>query len=406
MATIWLKGVKRYVSKKRTFYYLRASGERIVDALTGKPIDPETEPEKFATRLREMKDKLAALPAPQARAGTLLGVIEEWRGIPGTDGRPKRDPSPEWQALATATRKSYERMIDPKKGYIRRALNIELDRILLQALDTPNVVKIRNKVAKKFGFWTGNYAVKVLSTMFKFGKLYGHMTANPAKDVPALDRPEELEPQHRPWSDAEFKAMLSGARERGWDGVVLALGLGRYAGWPMGDIVHQPPSVWQRPRLVYIRRKTRKRKKVTNVQAPDALIEIIDEIDPDMEAESLVTNTAGDSYTEDGMRTMINKLCRELAEERKVQHGLNIHGLRHSLGSELYDLGLEREARKKFMAHESDEASKVYERGGNPSKHADKVARALNRKHRRQKQRSTEGHRADVQRTRTEREKV
>ena len=276
MATIWLKGVKRYVSKGRTFYYLRASGERIVDALTGKPIDPEIEPEKFATRLREMKDKLAALPSPKAKAGTLLRLIEEWRGIPGTDGRPKHDPSPEWQALATATRKSYERIIDPKKGYIRRALNVELDRILLQALDTPNVVKIRNKVAKKFGFWTGNYAVKVLSTMFRFGKLYGHMATNPAKEVPALDRPEDLEPQHRPWSDPEFKAMLGGARERGWDGVVLALALGRYAGWPMGDIVHQPPTAWQRPRLVYVRRKTRKRKKITNILTPDALIDIID----------------------------------------------------------------------------------------------------------------------------------
>jgi integrase len=385
MATIWLTGVKRYVSKGRTFYYLRASGERIVDALTGKPIDPETEPEKFTARLQQMKDKLAALPARKAKPGTLLDLIEEWHGISGTDGRPKRDPSPEWQALAAATRKSYERIIDPKSGYIRRALKIELDRILLQALDTPNVVKIRNKVAKKFGFWTGNYAVKVLSAMFKFGKLYGHMTTNPAKEVPALDRPEELAPQHRPWSDAEFKAMLGSARERGWDGVVLALGLGRYAGWPMGDIVHQPPTAWQAPRLVYIRRKTRKRKKLTNIRAPDALIEIIDEIDPDMDATTLVTNEAGEPYTEDGMRTMINKLCRELVEEGKVKRGLNIHGLRHSLGSELYDLGLEREARKAVMAHESDAASKVYERGGDRSIHADRAVRALNRKHKRQR---------------------
>jgi integrase len=384
MTTIKLTGVKRYVSKGITFYYLRASGERIVDAATGKPIDAETEPERFAARLQQMKDSLAAMPAVKAKAGTLLALIEEWRGIPGTDGRPKRDPSPEWQALSPATRKSYERIIDPKTGYIRRALNMSLDRLLLQAIDTPIVVKIRNKVAKKFGFWTGNYSVKVLSTMFNFGKLYGHNKVNPAEGVPALDRPEDLEQQHRPWADSEFKAMLGGARERGWDGIVLALGLGRYAGWPTGDIVHQPPSVWQRPRLVYTRRKTRKRRKVTNILAPDALVAIIDEIDPDMDAKTLVTNEAGEPYTEDGLRTMINKLCRDLAEEGKVKPGLNIHGLRHSLGSELYDLGLEKEARKQMMAHESDAASKIYERGGNRSVHADKAVRALNRKHRRQ----------------------
>ena len=83
-----------------------------------------------------------------------------------------------------------------------------------------------------------------------------------------------------------------------------------------------------------------------------------------MEAETLVTNEQGERYTEDGLRTMIHKLATELVSEKKVKPGLNIHGLRHSLGKELYDLGLEREARKAVMAHESDAASKVYERDG------------------------------------------
>jgi hypothetical protein len=65
------------------------------------------------------------------------------------------------------------------------------------SIDTPNVVKIRNKVGKAFGFWTGNYAVTVMSTMFSWGILYGHLTVNTAKGVPDLERPEELEAQHR-----------------------------------------------------------------------------------------------------------------------------------------------------------------------------------------------------------------
>jgi integrase len=78
---------------------------------------------------------------------------------------------------------------------------------------------------------------------------------------------------------------------------------------------------------------------------------------------------------------MIHKLAAQLASEKKVKPGLNIHGLRHSLGKELYDLGLEREARKAVMAHESDAASKVYERDGDRSKQADRAVRALNRQH-------------------------
>lgn len=381
MTTVHISGIKRYVSNGTTYYYLRASGEAITDA-QGNRLDPNKQPDEFAARVEAMKAKLAALPKPKAKAGSLLDLIEAWRGIPGTDGRSKRDPSPEWLQLSPATRKSYERMIDPKTGYLRRALKLDLGALMLPAIDTPNVVKIRNKVGKAFGFWTGNYAVTVLSTMFSWGILYGHLTVNTAKGVPDLKRPDDLEAQHRSWADSEFAAMADGARERGWWGILLALGLGRFAGWPTGDITHQPPSVWQRPWLIYTRRKTRKGKKITNILAPDPLIALLDEVGVDPDAKTLVVNEAGNAYTEDGLRTMINRLCRELAEEGKVKPGLNIHGLRHSLGSELYDLGIEREARKLMMAHESDASSQVYERGGNRSRQADKATRALNRKHR------------------------
>ena len=78
---------------------------------------------------------------------------------------------------------------------------------------------------------------------------------------------------------------------------------------------------------------------------------------------------------------MIHKLGADPTRDDKVKPGLNTHGLRHSLGKELYDLGLEREARKAVMAHESDAASKVYERDGDRSKQADRAVRALNRGH-------------------------
>ena len=67
------------------------------------------------------------------------------------------------------------------------------------------------------------------------------------------------------------------------------------------------------------------------------------EVGIDPGAKTLVGNESGQPYTADGLRTMINRLCRELAEEGKVKPGLNIHGLRHSLGNELYDLCIERE---------------------------------------------------------------
>lgn len=383
MTTIRIPGVKGYVSKGTPYYYLRATGARITDPATRKPIDPRSELEAFVNRVAAMKRDLAAQPAPAAvKAGTLLALVRAWRGVPGKKGEPpQRPPSLEWQQLKPATRKSYERIVDPADGYLRRALKRSLDEIWLESLDRPNVVAIRNKVAKRFGFWTGNYAVKVLRTLFKWGILYGHLKTNPAEDVPALQRPADMPAQHPSWSDPEFEAMFAEARRRGWKGVALALALGRFASWPIGDVVNQPRTAWQDPRLVYVRHKARK-PKVNSVAAPDRLREIILELLPPASAKRLVVNQAGEAYSEDGMRTMVFRLCSDLADQGKVRRGLNIHGLRHSLGKELYDLGLERSARKAMMAHTTDEASMVYERDGDRAAAADRAVVALNRKHR------------------------
>jgi hypothetical protein len=225
-------------------------------------------------RVEAMTAALAAWPKPtKTKAGTLLALIEEYRGRSDRPGKPGKDPSPEWSLLAPATRRTYDRILDPETGYLRRATNLQLDQIALHSIDKPNVVRFRNRVAKQFGFWTGNYTVKVLRPLFEWGILYGHMKANPATGVPALERPDGTPVQHRSWAPHEFEVMLAGARERGWDGIVLALALARFAGWPLGDIVHQPPTTWQNPRLVYVRRKTRKRAKIlasTRRTAPDS----------------------------------------------------------------------------------------------------------------------------------------
>jgi integrase len=382
MTTVRIPRVKSYRSNGQTYYYLRKTGERITDPATGQAIDPTRNLAEFVARVDAMVAALDGLPKlVRPKAGTLLALIEEFRGRPAGPNKPKKDPSPEWLALAPATRTSYDRILDPQTGYLRRAINLDFDQIGLHTITKPNVVRIRNKVAKRFGFWTANYAVRVLRPLFKWGTLYGHMTTNPAAGVPALDRPDGTPVQHRSWAPREFEMMLAAAERRGWHGIVLALALARFAGWPLGDIVHQAPSAWQCPRLIYMRRKTRRRGRTTNLLAPDRLRQILELYPPDMSSETLVTNDKGKPYTESGIRTMIHRLARELGKAGMVKPGLTIHGLRHSLGKELYDLGLEREARKAVMAHESDAASKVYERDGDRSRQADRAVRALNRRH-------------------------
>jgi Phage integrase family len=71
------------------------------------------------------------------------------------------------------------------------------------------------------------------------------------------------------------------------------------------------------------------------------------------------------------------KLVKNLAAEGLVKPGLCFHGLRHSLGTALYDLGLDREARKAALGHSSDAASMVYERGGDRRAASDRAFNAL-----------------------------
>jgi hypothetical protein len=137
---------------------------------------------------------------------TRQGLIDEFCGTPDRDGTLGRHSSPEWQELSAATRDSYRRVLDPEAGYLRRAIPLTLDRIELETLSTPNVVRLRNKVSKRFGYWTANNTVGVLRTLFRWGVLYGHMETNPAAGVPALKRPEGLSVQHRSWAADEFNA--------------------------------------------------------------------------------------------------------------------------------------------------------------------------------------------------------
>lgn len=66
-----------------------------------------------------------------------------------------------------------------------------------------------------------------------------------------------------------------------------------------------------------------------------------------------------------------------LERQGVVKPGLCFHGLRHALGADLYNLGLDREARKAALGHSSDAASMVYERDGNRRAASDRAFAAL-----------------------------
>lgn len=93
----------------------------------------------------------------------------------------------------------------------------------------------------------------------------------------------------------------------------------------------------------------------------------------------IVVSNAGRPYTRDGLQTILWNLVKKLEREGLVKSGLCFHGLRHALGAALYDLGLDREARKAALGHRSDAASAVYERDGNRRAASDRAFAALDK---------------------------
>jgi integrase len=64
------------------------------------------------------------------------------------------------------------------------------------------------------------------------------------------------------------------------------------------------------------------------------------------EGTQIVVNNSCKPYTRDGLQSNLWKLVKGLEAKSLVKPGFCFHGLRHSLGTTLFDLGLDRDARK------------------------------------------------------------
>lgn len=335
MPKIKVRGVKSYRSKRSVYHYHRATGIRI-------DIDLDTEPERFLARVRELDTKSATLAAAKViepRDETLGGLFDAWKR------------SEEWRGLKPQTQVTYERVIDPEVGALKK-----IRKRPIREFVPSFVVGVRDAVAKKQKRWMGNYAVKVLRTAFAWGRLHGWCSANPAEGVPLLPRPVDSPMRNRPWSADEFMTVW----ERAPATLKRALSLAHYAGLRVGDIVVVPWSAWDGEVLTVRQSKT---GHIVQIRAPRPLRDELNEAK--REGTQILVNERAQPYTRDGLQTNLWRLVKKLEAKALVKPGLCFHGLRHALGAALYDLGLDREARKAALGHTSDAASMVYERGGN-----------------------------------------
>jgi integrase len=223
-------------------------------------------------------------------------------------------------------------------------------------LTPPFLVAVRDSVKKKRKAWLANYTITVLRLAFAWDRLHGWCHSNPAQGVPHLPRSADAPVPNRKWTSQELELVWHHAPAP----LRRALALAAFAGARIGDIVALTWSSWDGEALSWRQGKT---GHPVHVRAPEALRQEL-ETTP-RRSPQILTNHEGKPYTRDGLQSVLWQVTSRLEYLGLVKPGLCFHGQRHSLGAMLYDLGVDREARKAALGHKSDAASAVYERDGN-----------------------------------------
>jgi integrase len=334
MVEFRVPGVKVYRSGKKRYAYHRKTGKRIRAPFGTSAFVAEVE------RIERGEKEPRAVP------GTLGILIERYRG------------SPEFAALAPRTQADYQKVFDYLKP-------LAVD--LLDDINAAYVLDVRDAafVAHKRRF--ANYVLAVLRLMLKWGAARDLVALNAAAAVPKLRRPRDAPKANRAWTDAECETVL--AETQGGVRVIFALGM--FAGMREGDAVRAQRSWYDGAWLRWSQGKT------GNVVELPADVRLKAILDAAIAARGgtvtpiyLAVGRRGQPYTENGFRTMFFRLVRRLEKEGRVGPDLTFHGLRHTAGKVLGDLGTDLRTIAALLGHKTEAMAAHY------SQEADRRRRA------------------------------
>ncbi|GJE44180.1 tyrosine-type recombinase/integrase [Methylobacterium soli] len=294
-----IAGVQQIYSKKvdKTYFYHRSTGTRI---------KAEYGTAAFAVEVERLD---RAHKAKTAVKGTLGHLIKQYRA------------TPEFLNLKPVTKGDYERVLRE----FEKAEDMPLSQI-----DRPTVVAWRNRAFAKHKRRFANYVVQVLSRMFGVGIDLGLMETNPAARINKVRKPTGERHRNRPWTLAAREAMLEAAPIQ----LKAPLALMRYLGVRLGDVRNMKNDAYRDGMISF---RTGKGDVEVTVPCPAPLAEILDQRLP--HATHLFRSTDGGPWTDGGWNASFRKLRAKLEEAGTVKPGLTAHGLRHSVATDLRELG-------------------------------------------------------------------
>ena len=325
MSKVVLRGVKSYFEPRsgRTYTYHRKSGIRIKASLGS--------PEFFA----ELAAAEATLKPPaEGKPGSLALVMAEYRG------------STEFLDLRPNTRAEYNRILD---------ILAPLGPLAMVEMKPPDIVRIRDNLAKKRNRSAANKAMAILSILFNYAVERGYADSNPVKGVKKVRRKADAGQKNRPWTKAELDTVI----ERAPAHVSLPLMIGRWTGLRESDVLDLRINEFDGK---VIRRKTLKRGVWVTLPVAEPLKAAIGGR-PQSGAETICVNSRGAAWTNDGFKTSLFKLIRALEREGVVAKGLTFHGLRHTVATELRELGFDTRLIADMLGQKSESMALHYSQG-------------------------------------------
>jgi integrase len=300
-------GVKLYQAGGTAYAYHRKTKTRL-KAQVG---TPEFEAELAAlNRLCEQKD------APLH--GSLAALFDAYAD------------SPEFRRLSPRTKKDYEKIF--------RFLRPGAEKKLLLNFRVRDAIAIRNAAEAKHKVHFANYVLAVLRRVLNWGRIYEFIDANPIAGLQlTLKAPTGTPKANRRWAPFECEEVLAAAK----GGLKVAIALGMYAGMREGDALSITSLNYDGERLTWMQGKTGSPIRLPAAPPLKAILAEALLLRPRNSVEHLylVLNTKGVPYTPDGFRTMLWRLIHKLEVAGMVMEGLTFHGLRHTAGTMLAELG-------------------------------------------------------------------
>jgi integrase len=295
-----VRGVKKARAKGRVYYHHRASGLR----LRSQPGTPA-----FLLEIERLDARPKISETARRQAGSLGALIGAYRA------------SPEFARLAERTRADYQHVFD----YLA-----PLDGLPLPQLDGAAVIEIRDRAFAQKKRRFANHLLQVLGTTFNWGRPRRLSPGNPAAGIDKIPRPRDLPKANRAWTPTECAVVLDTAA----GGLRLAIALGMFAGMRIGDATRVTWSIYDGANLEWRQGKTGDAVWLPAHRDLRALLDAAPR-----SATTIVTGVNGRPLKEAGLAKAFRTLILKLERKGRVGDGLTFHGLRHTAGKTLADLG-------------------------------------------------------------------